>query len=152
MQKVTVESLRGHIISEDIEDVEYVEISDQESTSTRPDHDRKENPPKYDEKARSKEVYDYAEEQASKCDNGDPRAHFFILILIIAGVEWSDMHPVSSFCSEKSRVAAFVKFIEEMYNDRKEAGLDKSDHIHLLYILNMTMGYKWATANPPKYY
>lgn len=110
MQKVEIDSMmRGHILSDDIEDVEYVDVSDAPKVSCN-----NREKPSFDKEARAKEVVEFAKKQAEEMNKtGDLVIELFFMILILFGAEWADSNPVSKFHDDLARRIAFSKKLEE---------------------------------------
>ena len=149
MQKVEIDyMMRGHIISDDIEDVEYVDVSDINKTSGE---SRKSQ--SYDKKKRTEEIAAYAEKKSEELNvKKDPMMGFFLQLIISFGAEWSDENPEYKFKSSMERSKAFYAEIDKHQKECEAVQGEKSPEIHLLSLMAASLGMKWATDNPPKYY
>ena len=149
MQKVEIDyMMRGYILSDDIEDVEYVDVSDVNKTSEENGKSQS-----YDKKKRAVEVAAYAEKKAKELNvKKDPMMEFFLLLIISFGAEWSDNNPENKFNSSMERSKAFYAEIDERQKEVEAMQGKKSPDIHLLSLMAASLGMNWATENPPKYY
>lgn len=139
---------RQTILSDDIEDVEYVDVSDVNKTSEENGKSQS-----YDKKKRAQEIFAYAEKKAEELNvKKDPMMGFFLLLVISFGAEWSDKNPKYKFKSSMERSEAFYAEIDKHQKEYEAMQGEKSTEIHLLSLMAASLGMKWATENPPKYY
>lgn len=135
-------------LSDDIEDVEYVDVSDAPQAS--------ENDPKkfsYDKEARAKEIAEYAEKESRQLNKKkDPLLYVFFIVAITIGAQWGDDNPKAKFATSMARTNAFHAEIEKIWKDSGSRD-EKTDRISFLtFLLSTSLGMKWATSIPPKYY
>ncbi|MDE5813258.1 MAG: hypothetical protein K2H72_03140, partial [Muribaculaceae bacterium] len=117
-----------NILSDDIEDAEYVDVSDINKTSGE---SRK--PQSYDSEKRAKEIYAYADKKSKDLNvKKDPMMEFFLLLIISFGAEWSDKNPEQKFRTSMERSKAFYAEIEKHQNEVEAMEGKKSPEIHLL--------------------
>ncbi|MDE6553341.1 MAG: hypothetical protein K2K98_10395, partial [Muribaculaceae bacterium] len=136
---------RQSILSDDIEDVDYVDVSD-----PQPEPKAKRS---YDMKARAAEVMAYAEKTVHELNNNnDPFMRLVLLTLIAFGAEWSDENPESEFKTSMDRSKAFYDDVDKHNEKFERLEGNPNPHIALLALMTASLGFKWATDNPPKYY
>lgn len=149
MQKVEIDmQMRGYVISDDIVDVEYIEISDAPEASGS--DSRK---PSYDMKARAGEAGAFAEKTVNELGiKNDALFELMVEALIMFGIEWSDKNPESAFRSPSARSNAFYTEMVKKQKDVDEKAGKSHPQIFPWVLMTASMGLKWATENPPKYY
>ena len=148
MQKVEIDmQMRGYVISDDIVDVEYVEIPDAPEASGS--DGRK---PSYDKEQRAEEAHAFAEEKVKELNHqDDPLFKLMLVALIMFGIDWSDKNPESAFSSSMDRSKEFYAEIEKLQKEVEEKSGLRRPEFHLLALMTASLGMKWATENPPKY-
>lgn len=137
---------RQTIISDDIEDVEYVDVSDHQ-----PEPQAKRS---YDKAARQKEIADQASEFVKKRPKGlNPMVELLVMACFVHAAEWTDDHPLSSFGSSHDQYLA-IKAEIERDNDEiyRKTGKKVDSMVHLLELSVSVVALRWANENPPKYY
>lgn len=133
------------ILSDDIEDVEYVDVSD-----PQPEQKAKQS---YGKTARYAEILAYADKKAEELNKKeDPVLALFFVAMISFGAEWSDDNPVNKFKSSMDRSKAFYAEIDKRQKEIDAQDGQRFPEIHLLALLTASLGMNWATKNPPKYY
>lgn len=149
MKKVEIDcTMRGYILSDDIIDVEYVEISDEQQTASGNERSKK----IYDKVARAAEIAEFAEKKAEEMnEKNDLAFEMMITVFILFGANWADENPECNFESSMKRSEAFFDEVEE-YLKKVEAKGGRDHKFDLLAIMTTSIGMKWATNNPPKYY
>ncbi len=143
-------SLRS-TISDTIEDVEFEDITE-EKPSEQP---KAKEAPKYDKVARAEEIHAEAQKyikKATSLGNDDFLIHLTIEVLFMHGAAWSDDNPASKFKSEKDRFDAFYKEMDKHVKEVESMSGEKDPKLSLFQISTSSLGYHWATKNPPKYY
>lgn len=135
-------------LSEDIEDVEYVDVSDAPQAFG---NDTKKF--SYDKKVRAKDIVEYAEKKSRQFnEKKDPLLDVFFLVAITIGAQWADDNPKSKFATSMARTDTFHAEIEKIWKD-SGARAEKTDRVSfLMFLMSASLGMKWATNNPPKYY
>ena len=137
---------RQTILSDDIEDVEYVDVSDpQPEPKAKRSYDRKE------------EIVHQAEEFVKKRRHQgqglDPIVEIFVMSCFIHAAKWTDEHPLSSFRSSHDQYLAIKTEItrdnDEIY---RKSGKKIDPILHLLELSTSEIARRWANDNPPKYY
>lgn len=147
MQKVEIDyMMRGHILSDDIEDVDYVDVSE-----PQPEPKAKRS---YDKAARDKEIADQASEFVKKRSQGlSPMVDLFVMSCFIHAAKWTDGHPLSSFGSSHDQYLAIKAEIERDNDDIYRKSGRKIDSMVCFLELSATeIARRWANENPPKYY
>lgn len=132
------------ILSDDIEDVEYVDVSD-------PQPEPKSNRT-CGKSARYAEILAYADKKADELnEKKDPVLTLFFVTMILFGAEWSDDNPESKFKSSMDRSKAFYAEVDKRQKEIEAQDGQRRPEIHLLSLMTASLGMKWATENPPKY-
>lgn len=133
-------------LSEDIEDVEYFDVSD-----PQPEPKAKQS---YDKTARDKEIADQASEFVKKRSKGlNPMVDLFVMSCFIHAAKWTDDHPLSSFGSSHDQYLAIKRDLE-IDNDEiyRKSGQKVDSMVCLLELSTTELARRWANENPPKYY
>lgn len=150
MQKVEVDmQMRGYVISDDIEDVEYVDI-----TEPAPEPESRTGRT-YDKAARSAEVFKAAEDNFARLGlpQDDPMKELFVLSMFCYGAEFADEHPLSAIFSDHDQYHALTADTEAKKKESESKyGRTIDPEFNLLTALIMEQGRRWANSNPPKYY
>ena len=149
MQKVEIDmQMRGYVISDDIEDVEYVDITEP-APEPEPRAGRT-----WDKKARAAEMIKAAEDHFAKLDKKtDPIMEIFVLSMFCFGADFADEHPLSAHFSNHDQYAALTADCESREKEFKSKyGETMNPEIRLLGALVREQGRRWANSNPPKYY
>ncbi len=137
-----------YTLSETIEDVEYVEITDEQPKAKEA--------LKWDKTARKKEIWDEAMKEFSEMGINSSIMKISHAILFEFGADWSDQNPVSHFEDKFRRGEAFSeaadKKLEEYKKLAEKERLQWHSHLDLIILMTASFGFQWATENPPKYY
>lgn len=132
---------RATILSHDIEDVEYEDVSDTPKSQE----------PSYDRKARAHQILDAALKSMKKLSIDDPFVSLMFLQWFKEGATFYDSHPQSSYRSETEWAAAMQEFHESKVSEYKnKAKQDLSMYLWTLMLLSHLEGVLWAEENPPK--
>lgn len=133
------------ILSDDIEDVEYVDVSD-----PQPETKAKRS---YGKTARYAEILAYADKKADELNKKkDPVLALFFVTMISFGAEWSDSNPENKFKTSMDRSKAFYDEVDKHQKEIDSLEGQRHPEIHLVSLLTASLGMNWATKNPPKYY
>lgn len=150
MQKVEIDmQMRGYVISDDIEDVDYVEITEP-APEPKPRAGRS-----WDEEARSAEIFKAAEDHFAKLDikKSEPIKELFVLSMFCYGADFADKHPLSSHFSNNDQYDALSADMEALNKKLgAKCGRPTNPVFDLLGALVREQGRRWANSNPPKYY
>lgn len=148
MQKVEIDyMMRGHILSDDIEDVDYVDVSE-----PQPEPKAKRS---YDKTAREKEIADQATKhiKSLSMEPGAIMIELFSMSCFMRAAKWTDDNPLSSFGSNHDQYLA-LKSLLDKENDEccRDSGVHVDSMVHLLEMSISEVARRWANKNPPKYY
>lgn len=150
MQKVEIDmQMRGYVISDDIEDVEYVDITEP-APEPKPRAGRT-----WDKDARSAETFKAADDYFASLgvQDNDPIQEFFVLSMFCYGADFADKHPLSANFSNHDQYDALMADMEAKKKEyESKFGQPMNPLTDMLGVLVREMGRRWANSNPPKYY
>lgn len=132
---------RATILSHDIEDVQYEDISDTPKSQEPP----------YDQKSRTNQILDAALKRMKEISIDDPAFSLMFLQWFKEGATFYDAHPQSSYPSEMEWTVAMQEFHESKVSEYKnKAKKDLPMSLRMLMFLTHIEGSHWAEENPPK--
>lgn len=140
-------SPRQTILSDDIEDVDYVDISDINKTSGE---SRKSQ--SYDKKARDLEIFEYSTKRAKEFKKDDPYFELSFGVLFSIGAHWADDNPISKYKNSLERVTAFSEEVDNIQKKMESKAGKELPELNVFTICAASLGFHWANDNPPKYY
>lgn len=150
MQKVEIDmQMRGYVISDDIEDVEYVDITEH-APEPKPRAGRS-----WDKEARSAEIFKAAEDYFAGLglQKNNPMKELFILSMFCYGADFADTHPLSDHFSDHDQCFALkVDADANIKESESKYGRPIDPEINMVAVLVRERGRRWANSNPPKYY
>ena len=135
------------ILSDDIEDVEYVDVSEAQKATG---NNRKNM--SYDKHARDLEIFEYSTKRAKEFKKDDPYFELSFGVLFSIGAHWADDNPISKFHNPLARVSAFSEEVSNIQKEMESKAGKKLQDLHLFIICTTSLGFHWADKNPPKYY
>ena len=148
MQKVEIDyMMRGHILLDDIEDVEYADVSEAQKASG---NNRKNL--SYDKHARDLEIFKHADKKAKELKKDDPYFELSFGILFSAGAHWADDNPISKYKTTLERATAFSEEVDNIQKEMESKAGKRLPELHVFTICATSLGFHWANKNPPKYY
>lgn len=135
-------------LSDDIEDVEYVDVSESPEITGK---DRQSL--SYDKEARDAEIFEYASKKKPRnSKKNDPYFELSFGVLFSIGAHWADDNPISKFHNLFERTNAFLEEIDKIQKEMESNAGKKLPDLSMILICSVSLGFHWADKNPPKYH
>lgn len=131
-------------ISETIEDAEYEDITNEQPKAK--------DTLKYDEEARGRQIIDVALEKMKKVQSKSCLTDILFSIHFLEGATWADKNPIQKFPTQSERLNVFSDAMKKDFEEIEKMAGKKMPEIFIVAFMTQTLGFHWATDNPPKYY